>query len=102
MAKCPFMESEDEKARSAVGLKRMVVYALVGPVDDSDSRLASIFRIKLSNSETRLKRDGPVGLAVSRLIRTIMDCHSPSARKVAPASYTETTLVGDDEDVKLY
>lgn len=69
MAKCLFMESEDVKARSAVGLTRMVVYALVGPVDDSDSRLAGIFRIRLSNSETRLKRDvtttDPVGLAVS-------------------------------------
>ena len=58
MAKCLFMESEDVvKARSAVGPKRMVVSALVGPVDDSDSRLASIFRIRLSNSETHLKRD---------------------------------------------
>ena len=54
MAKYLFVESEDVKARSAAGLKRMVVSALVGPVDDSDSLLASIFRIRLSNSETRL------------------------------------------------
>lgn len=57
MAKCLFMESEEVRARSAVGLKRMLLYALVEPVDDSDSRLASIFRVRFCNNETRLKRD---------------------------------------------
>lgn len=46
MAKCLYMEFGKVKARSAVGLKRMIVHALVELVDDNDSRLASIYQIR--------------------------------------------------------